>query len=125
MTKPIIPFSALIGRVLAEQRSAQSVTLVQFAKAIGIPKSTWSRIERGESPLEVGHLAYAADLLGISALDVLAETYQRVGAYQAQGYDVVYLRPKDERLGLGKVLLGAAGVAGTVLALKALDDGDE
>lgn len=125
MATQYIPFSALIGRVLAEQRAAQDITQVEFAKAMKITKSTWSRLERGESPLEVGHLAFACALLGLKEVDVIGEAKSRISAYNQQGIQVVYLRPKDERLGLGKVLLGAAGVAGAVLAMRALDEGED
>ena len=120
-----IPFSTLVGRVLAEQRAAQEFTQLEFAGSMGITKSTWSRLERGESPLEVGHLAYACARLGIKEVDVIAEAKRRIPAYNQQGYEVVYLRPRNEQLGLGKVLAGAAGVAGAVLAIRAMTDDED
>lgn len=126
MEKYVIPISAIVGRVLAEQRKAMNIPQAALAEHMGMAQVTWSRIERGLAPLEVGHLFFAAALLGLEPAAVLQAATDRVAQYQASGHQVVYLRPKDERLGLGKVLLGAAGVAGVVMALSSGgEDGDD
>ena len=122
MEKPAIPISAVVGQVIAEQRKAQGIAQALLAERMGMAQVTWSRIERGLAPLEVGHLFFACALLGLDVAEVLEVVMEVVAQHQARGHDVVYLRPKDERLGLGKVLLGAAGVAGLVVALSSKDD---
>ncbi len=125
METKVVPVSTIVGQVLAERRKALGLSQAALAEEMGMAQVTWSRIERGLAPLEVGHLAFAAALLGVDAAWVLQEAMARVGAYQAAGHQVVYLRPRDERLGLGKVLLGAAGVAGIVAALATKSDDED
>ena len=125
MEKPAISISAVVGQVIAEQRKAHGIAQALLAERMGMVQVTWSRIERGLAPLEVGHLFFACALLGLEPAEVIEVVMEVVEQYQAQGYQVVYLRPKDERLGLGKVLLGAAGVAGIVMALSSKDTDED
>ena len=125
MDKPVVSIAMLVGKVLAERRNELRVSQATMAAQMGMAQITWSRIERGLAPLEVGHLAWASALLGVEAGDVIDEAMCRIEPNQKAGYHVVYLRTKHEGLNLGKVLVGAAGVAGAVALLAAAQKGED
>jgi len=78
--------SAILGTVLALARHKMGLTQAQFAQAMHVAPSTWSRIEKGDTSLSVEQLREAAEVLGLGItklLELVTEgehTVQQVGA---------------------------------------------
>ncbi|MBH8609134.1 helix-turn-helix domain-containing protein [Thermoactinomyces sp. CICC 10521] len=59
-------------KALAAVRKKKNVTQVQIARALGVNKSTYNRIERGEIEMKAAYLPIIARELGL-AIDELSK----------------------------------------------------
>lgn len=57
-----------VGACIRRAREAQGVAVIAAAKAAGLSRVTWHRIERGEPSVAIGSYARAIDALGPQAL---------------------------------------------------------
>jgi len=65
MANNLIPYYAIVGRVVRLQREARGFKLREFAKKMKLGISGWSRVETGDTVMSVDQLKRAADVLGI------------------------------------------------------------
>lgn len=86
--KNVTSYSAVLGAVLAQGRDAKNLTQQELAKLVGISGSTWSRIEKGSSPLTVDQLRRAAEGLGMSSSEVLSLVERSVDHLNSRGIEV-------------------------------------
>lgn len=63
-----------VGSKLLSIRDERRLSQAEMADLLDIPTSTYSRIERNETSLEVEKLAGFAETLGVSMHDLLPET---------------------------------------------------
>jgi transcriptional regulator with XRE-family HTH domain len=66
-------YPAVLGRILARIRERQGLDQTKIAQSLGVSQPTWSRFERGETPMTVSMLSRAAQALGTSPSAILAE----------------------------------------------------
>ena len=66
-------FAAVLGRVLAYYREHNGLEQSDIAKKLNLGQSAWSRIERGETVINVEQLQAVAEALGTSASVLLRE----------------------------------------------------
>ena len=90
----------------------------EFAQALGLTQSGWSRIERGETAIGLDQLFLVAQVLGMQPSELLQMTERALGDLQSRGYEIVAgrLPPKEPSAGAA-FLAGAALTAliGTLL----------
>jgi len=67
----ITTYSALVGQSLAWARQMAGLDQSALAQHVGVGQSTWSKIERGESALNVEQLERAATRLGTTPSQIL------------------------------------------------------
>lgn len=65
-------YSELVARIVGQLRSARGFDQKQFADALGVSPSTWSRAENGQTGLSLDQLAGAARALDIKPAQILA-----------------------------------------------------
>lgn len=58
-------------QILAQQREARGIKQGDFAASIGISQSAYSRLEAGESVLNLSQIRNAAMQLGVSPFEIL------------------------------------------------------
>ena len=109
-------YAAIVGGELLKRREAKGVDQGDFAKSLGVSQSTWSRVERGQTPLAMELLKAAADRLGTEPGDILAAADKAAKALSDSGVVVKEKQTKDwtEQ---GLVLLAGAALAVIVASL--------
>lgn len=115
--KPETTYPAIIGRILARERSAQGLDQAQMAKAVGINRSSWSRIENGEAVPNAVLLDRIARVFGKTPSQILADAEGARARLEKEGVQVhLDKRPAKPagKVGLGLALLGAAALGGLV-----------
>ena len=72
----MIPYYAIVGRVMRLQREARGIKLREFANAMGIGVTGWSRVETGDTVMTLQQLKRAADALAMTPTVIvqIAET---------------------------------------------------
>lgn len=122
-------YSAILGRVLAQRRKrlGREWDQARAAQQAGISRSTWSRLENGESAPDTIQLARIAEMLGTTAPEFLAEVERVCNDLRERGVKVHMEKPKKVPAagGFGLALLGTAALAGIAAAVLASDDSDK
>lgn len=67
------PIAARLARNLQQLREARGLTQQQIAKQAGLPRATWTHLESGEGNPTLGVLFKAAQALGVSLEELIAE----------------------------------------------------
>lgn len=102
--KPLVTYPALVGKILAQQREARGIKQGDLAAIIGLSQSAYSRLEAGESVLNVSQLRNAAIHLGLAPAQVLHWADKYEDQLRQQGVDVLSEKPDNPAavaIGLG------------------------
>lgn len=102
--KPLVTYPALVGKILAQQRESRGIKQGDFAAFIGLSQSAYSRLEAGESVLNLSQLRNAAAHLGLTPAQVLHRADQYEALLRQQGVDVLSEKPDNPAavaIGLG------------------------
>ena len=67
------PVAARLARNLAQLREARGLTQQQIARQAGLPRATWTHLESGEGNPTLSVLYRAAQALGVSLEELIAE----------------------------------------------------
>ena len=125
--KPETTYPAIIGRILARERSKRGLDQEKMAHAVGLNRSTWSRIENGEVVPNTLLLDKIARFLDTDPSRILAEADAARARLQKEGVEVHPQKPvaksEGKGVGLGLALLGAAALGGLVARALMKDDG--
>ena len=111
--KPIVTYPTLVGRLLVQRRGQLGLKQGAVAEAIGMSQSAYSRLESGESVLNLAQLRSICLQLGLSPAQVLhaADQYER--HLRNQGVDVVAEKPTNQAaIAVGLGLLAALFLSG-------------
>ncbi len=82
-------FNCIVGAVVQHHRKERCTTQAQFAKALGLTQSAYSRLERGVTPFSIPQLMRAAEALQISPVALLDLALRAQEALRARGVPVV------------------------------------
>ena len=101
---PLVTYAAVVGKVLSRCRDERGLKQNEFAAAMGLSQSAYSRLEAGESILNMSQLRNAAMHLGMAPFELLymADDYER--RLSQQGVNVVSEKPDNPAavaIGLG------------------------
>jgi transcriptional regulator with XRE-family HTH domain len=87
--KPVVTYPSLVGRILAQQREARGIKQGDLAARLGLSQSAYSRLESGESVLNLSQLRNVATQLGLQPSQILKWADQYEAQLRQQGVDVV------------------------------------
>jgi transcriptional regulator with XRE-family HTH domain len=111
-------YSELVARIVGQLRAARGFDQKQFAEALGVSPSTWSRAENGQTGLSLDQLAGAAKALNTSPAQILTFADNAEARLKSNGVTVLSGREAaqdDQNFAyLGAAALGA--LIGAVLA---------
>ena len=124
-------YQSVLGRLIAQKRQQKQIDQGEMAKAVGVSRSTWSRIEAGESALNMDQLAKAASRLGISVGVLMIEADEVAGKLREQDVEVLDSRDQTSAFKIEKTaaatvaFLGGAVLTGIVAAIIANNDSED
>ncbi|WP_439890916.1 helix-turn-helix domain-containing protein [Ralstonia sp. 25C] len=110
---PVVTYPALVGKLLAQRREHIGLKQGELAAALGMSQSAYSRLESGESVLNLAQLRNVCDKLGTSPVQLLQNAEQYESLLREQGVDVIAeksVNPAAIAIGLG--LLAALFLSG-------------
>lgn len=113
LSKPVVTYPALVGKLLAQRREQIGLKQGETAVALGMSQSAYSRLESGESVLNLSQLRSICAELGTSPAQVLHDAEQYESLLRRQGVDVIAeksVNPAAIAIGLG--LLAALFLSG-------------
>lgn len=86
---PQLPYPSLIGQVLKRARVQKNIQQSDIAAQLGLTQSAYSRLESGDSTLNVWQLRQVAHCLQRTTSSLLQEVEALENELQAQGVAVV------------------------------------
>lgn len=108
-------FSALVGWVITNERARLGLTQAALARRMGIPQSSWSRFESGQTLLTIDQLDQVAKHLRITAHEIMKRADEVRAKLLTQGVRVnVGARQAGEN---AEALLWGAALGALVTAL--------
>lgn len=102
-----MPYSALLGQLIKHLRIAKSIDQQAMAAALGVSQSAYSRIESGDTNMNVWQLRTCADQLGVAPSRLLAQVEVHERQLSGQGVTVV----SEKRSNPAAALIGIAILA--------------
>lgn len=112
--KATTTYAAVMGRVLALHRENAGLEQADVAKKMNISQSAWSRIERGETVLNVEQLHRAAEAIGVSSEKIVSETEKSSNELKMREVEVTTVKEQKSSGGTFAII-GAAALAALVL----------
>jgi len=109
---PKIAYAALVGRVIEHYRLKAGVNQGQIAHALGITQSAYSRLEQGQSAMNVVQLNAVATQLRMTPAQLLQDAERYVAHLRAQGVEIT----NDKQGSSGAGLLIALGLLAALIA---------
>lgn len=110
-SKPVIPYTALVGQVLLQHRNRRGLHQNDLAEALGVSQSAYSRIEQGDTTISISQLRAIARKLGVDASVFLNEADVLAKRLRAQGVEV-----SDEKGVHPAAIMIALGILAAILA---------
>lgn len=106
--KPLVTYPALVGKILAQQREARGIKQGDLSATLGLSQSAYSRLESGDSVLNLSQLRNVAMKLGLQPAQVLQWADQYAAQLRQQGVDVISEKPDNPAaIAIGLGLLAA------------------
>lgn len=118
-TKKLSPettYQSVIGRIIVKFRKALNIDQSVLAASVGITQSTWTRIERGESPLTVDQLARASESLMVHPSNILLEAERAIGELRKQGVIIRTDKTETKNKNKAMAMIGAAAIGALIVA---------
>jgi transcriptional regulator with XRE-family HTH domain len=107
-TKPVVTYSSLVGKILARERELRRMKQGDLALAVGLSQSAYSRLESGESVLNLSQLRNVCTQLGVSPAAILSAADQCESELRRQNVDVISEKPNNPAaIAIGLGLLAA------------------
>lgn len=101
---PVVTYSALVGRIVTQHRESLHKKQSDMAAAIGLSQSAYSRLESGDSVMNVAQLRNVAMQLGIEPNHLLRTVDSYEAELRRQGVNVISEKTEDAAalvIGLG------------------------
>jgi transcriptional regulator with XRE-family HTH domain len=112
-SRPVVTYPSLVGRLLVQRRDQLGLKQGAVAEALGMSQSAYSRLESGESVLNLAQLRNICLRLGLSPAQVLHAAEQYEQQLRIQGVDVVAEKPTNQAaIAVGLGLLAALFLSG-------------
>ena len=117
-------YPAIIGRILAYERGKRGWDQEKMAAKVGLNRSSWSRIENGETVLNAVLLDKIAGVFGMPPSQILIEADEARRKLEAEGVQVhseKRTKVSSGNVGVGLALLGTMALGGLVASVLAKD----
>lgn len=116
MTKlqPGTTYVAIIGRILVMKREALFLEQADVARGMGLSQSSWSRIERGDSVINVEQLFGVSEILRSSPSEILKEADTVVASLRSRNVEVQTAKQVKSNSG-ALALIGLGTLAALVI----------
>ncbi len=108
-------FSAVLGVVIANHRKLKMIDQAPFAARMGLSQASYSRLESGKAVFSIEHLYQVAEILEVSAQQLLEEVDRYRASLQREHIQVQPAvranssqAKEQEGAGLGTFVAGAA-----------------
>src|ERR1043165_1846581 len=86
---PEIPYPSLVGQVIKQARLAKGIQQSELAEILGLSQSAYSRLESGDSVMNVWQLRQLALTVGTTPSALLAEVERPEAQLAAGGRRIV------------------------------------
>lgn len=109
-----LAYPAVVGKILASVRDRRGEKQGDFAARVGLSQSAYSRLEKGDSVMNLAQLHKVCAELQVTPGEVLNRADQIEQQLKAQGVEVQHEKPDDQAaLLVGLALLAALFLSGS------------
>lgn len=107
----ISSFPTLLGAIMANERKKLKFTQKDMADSLNINTSSWSRIERGETTINIEQLVLISKKLGIKASELIEKTEKKEAYLEEEGVRFVDKKEYSDLESVGKAAIKGGGAA--------------
>ncbi len=86
---PEVPYASLLGQVIRQQRQAKQIPPSDFAKRLQLTQPSYSRIETGDTTMNVWQLRTCAEVLDVSVASIMEKVEQLDKELRSQNVKIV------------------------------------
>ena len=112
--QPETTYHSILGQILKELRKNKGMDQSDIAEKMGMNRSSWSRIESGNTMVNIHQLQKVGAILQMEANEILQKADTIANTMKDKGYTVYYDSPKEiqeKSSGTqGLALIGAAAL---------------
>ena len=112
--QPETTYHSILGQILKELRKNKGMDQSDIAKKMGMNRSSWSRIESGNTMVNIHQLQKVGAILQMEANEILQKADTIANTMKDKGYTVYYDSPKEIQEkssgSQGLALIGAAAL---------------
>ena len=112
--KEVATYSAIVGSIIANYRKSRNLGQAEISAKLNISQATWSRIERGNTAINVSQLSEIAALFGVSPHELLLKADQMADELKMRGIRVSHYPDSNNE---AMFLLGTAALIGLAALL--------
>lgn len=112
--QPGTTYAAIIGRILVMKRDELFLEQADVARSMGLSQSSWSRIERGDSVINVEQLFAVSAVLQSSPSEILNEADRVVESLRSRNVEVQTAKQVKNNGG-ALALIGLGALAALVI----------
>lgn len=105
--KPEMPYPSLLGQVIKSERGHQGIDQASMAGSLGVSQSAYSRLESGDTTMNVWQLRLCASALGLTVSQLMAKVEVVARQIEGQGIEIV----AERRTNPAAALIGLAILA--------------
>ncbi len=114
--QPETTYQAILGQALKELRKSKGMDQAEIAEKMGMNRSSWSRIESGNTVVTIQQLRKIGEIFDLEANEILLKVDTIANSLKDKGYMVHYDSIKEIRSKSGGSQ-GLALIGGAVLGL--------
>ena len=112
--QPETTYHSILGQILKELRKNKGMDQSDIAEKMGMNRSSWSRIESGNTMVNIHQLQKVGAILQMEANEILQKADTIANTMKDKGYTVYYDSPKEIQEkssgSQGLALIGAAAL---------------
>lgn len=86
---PEVPYASLLGQVIRQQRQAKNILPTFMAEKLDLSQPSYSRIETGDTTMNVWQLRTCASALGITVTSIMEKVERLDEELRSQNVKVV------------------------------------
>ena len=111
---PVLTYASVVGQVVERLRKQRGITQTTFAMALGITQPAYSRLEQGQSTLNVIQLGEVAAHLNTTPAEILKQADLMANQLRRAGVEIT----ADKEISGAALLVGLGILAALFAALK-------
>lgn len=109
--------NSIVSRILTEKRKELGLSQVELSTKIGITKSGWGKIEKGQSTISIDNYISSCEALKVSPSELFKEIEKASQELKDLGWEISPKKVEDDGLLWGEAMYSGLNKANLIAAV--------